>query len=154
MLKIILEGKKAMQSALIAVVGRVEKASLLTLYIAAQNVRDEMKEEGKPIVYPVQWDSTAQRKKFFATDGFGRGIPTKRTGGGVNAWKAIRTQDGAETSNPLSHIVFISGRRQSRIHRGRWKLFHIAVDFVLSKLPDKLRSNVIATIREQGFEAR
>jgi hypothetical protein len=154
MFNLILEGKKKMQAALIGVLGKVEKAATLTLYIAAQNVRDEMRQEGKPVSYPIPWDSEKQRRAFFATDGFGRGIPTKRTGQAVGAWKAIRIQDGAETSNPLSHIMFISGRRQSRIHKGRWKLFHVTVDAVLKKLPEALRARVIATIQEQGFEAR
>jgi hypothetical protein len=154
MFNIILEGKKAVQTALIGVMGKVEKAAMLTLYVTAQNIRDEMKEEGRPVTYPIQWDSEKQRRAFFATDGFGRGIPTKRTGQAVGAWKAIRTQDGAETSNPLAHIMHISGRQQSRIHKGRWKLFHVTVESVLKKLPETLRVRVIASIQEQGFEAR
>lgn len=35
-------------------------------------------EPGKPH-YPIRWTSERQRRAFFATDGFGRGIPTRRT---------------------------------------------------------------------------
>jgi hypothetical protein len=33
-----------------------------------------------PVKYPIRWTSERQRRAFFATNGFGRGIPTKRTG--------------------------------------------------------------------------
>lgn len=154
MFKPILQGQMALRNALIGLVGRLEKAAKPTLYLAAQQIRDEMREEGKPVRYPIQWDSERQRRAFFATNGFGRGIPTKRTGQAVNAWKAIRTDEGADVSNPLSHIVFISGRRQSRIHRGRWKLFHLAVDRVVGKLPQNLRSRLTTVIHEQGFKTQ
>jgi len=144
----------SMRSGLMGLFGKMKKTLEYSLWLAALNIRDEMQEPGKPISYPVQWDSTKQRKAFFATDGFGRGIPTKRSGQAVGAWKAIRIQDGAEVSNPLSHIMFISGKRQSRIHRGRWKLFHIAIESVLRSLPKSLRDRLIVTIQEQGFETR
>lgn len=32
------------------------------------------------VKYPIRWTSERQRRAFFATDGFGRGIPTRRTG--------------------------------------------------------------------------
>jgi hypothetical protein len=35
---------------------------------------------------PFEWTSEKQRKAFFATDGFGQGIPTVRTHEGVNSW--------------------------------------------------------------------
>lgn len=145
---------KPLRKVLIALAGNISQSAQFTLWQTAQNIRDEMREEGSPIVYPVQWDSTKQRKAFFATDGFGRGIPTRRSGQAVGAWQAIQMQDGAQVMNPLSHIVFISGRRQSKIHKGRWKLFHIVVDAAIKLLPEKLRTQVTVTIREQGFEIR
>lgn len=36
--------------------------------------------------YPIRWTSERQRRAFFATDGFGRGIPTRRTGAVSQAW--------------------------------------------------------------------
>jgi len=35
---------------------------------------------------PVRWKSERQKRAFFATEGFGRGIPTQRTNGYVTAW--------------------------------------------------------------------
>src|SRR5690606_13897537 len=124
------------------------------LWLAAQQIRDEMREEGRPIVYPVQWDTTKQRKAFFATNGFGRGISTKRTGRTVNTWKAIRIENGAEVANPLSYSRYISGFRQSRIHRGRWKVFNIVAASILRRLPDKVRNRIIVTFKAEGIPAQ
>lgn len=153
MFGISLQGAVKTRNALIGLFGKLKQAAEFVLWQAAQNIRDEMREPGDPIVYPVQWDSTKQRKAFFATNGFGRGIPTKRTGGGVAAWKAIKTEDGAQVENPLSHIVFINGRRQSKIHRGRWKILYTVVESVLKRLPADLVKRMTVTIEEQGFKA-
>jgi hypothetical protein len=45
-------------------------------------------EPGSP-KYPIRWPSERQRRAFFATDGFGRGIPTKRSHALSQAWQAI-----------------------------------------------------------------
>lgn len=37
--------------------------------------------------YPLRWKTEKQRRAFFATDGFGQGIPTKRTGKLQKGWK-------------------------------------------------------------------
>ncbi len=36
--------------------------------------------------YPIHWDSEKQRKAFFGTFGFGRGIPTERSGFLQDSW--------------------------------------------------------------------
>ena len=38
------------------------------------------------VKYPIEWTSERQRKAFFATDGFGAGIPYKRTGRAAKSW--------------------------------------------------------------------
>lgn len=40
---------------------------------------------GKP-KYPIRWTSERQRRAYFATKGFGRGIPTRRTGALSKGW--------------------------------------------------------------------
>lgn len=154
MIRSSLLGKDKLVNALRGLANKVVKSALQEVWIAANDINNEMREPGKPIVYPVQWDSEKQRRAFFATDGFGRGIPTKRTGQGVGAWRAIKTENGADVFNPLSHIVFINGRRQSRIHRGRWKQFHLVVVKVFERLPTNLLLRLKATIEEQGFRTQ
>lgn len=43
-----------------------------------QTLTHLQQEPGKP-KYPIRWTTLRQKRAFFASDGFGRGIPTKRT---------------------------------------------------------------------------
>lgn len=158
MFNLSLEGAKKTREALMGLFGKIKQAAEFSLWQAAKNIRDEMREAGKPVIYPIKWDTTKQRKAFFASNGFGQGIPSKRRGQTNGAWRAIQIQDGSQVWNPLSHSVFVNGRptapagrRQSRIHQGRWKIFHVVVDAVIKKLPDALRKRILTTIKEQGF---
>lgn len=40
-----------------------------------------------PVVYPFQFATARSRRAFFATNGFGKGIPTQRDGTLYRAWK-------------------------------------------------------------------
>lgn len=40
---------------------------------------DLLKKEPGPPVYPIRWKTERQRRAFFATHGFGRGIPASRS---------------------------------------------------------------------------
>lgn len=40
-----------------------------------------------PVRYPIEWQSERQRRAFFATDGFGSGIPYQRTGRLYAGWR-------------------------------------------------------------------
>ena len=51
-----------------------------------QKTRATLQQEPGPVSYPIRWTSERQRKAFFATKGFGRGIPYKRTGKLAKAW--------------------------------------------------------------------
>lgn len=63
--------------------------------------------------YPIRWTSERQRKAFFASNGFGAGIPTRRTGKIAGAWDAvfIATQDGGilAITNPHPEAKFVQG---------------------------------------------
>src|SRR5689334_9970305 len=49
----------------------------------------KFREEPGAVAYPIQWTSDRQRKAYFATNGFGRGVPYSRTHDLVNAWKLL-----------------------------------------------------------------
>lgn len=51
-----------------------------------QRMGDLLSPEPGPVKYPIQWTSEKQRRAFFATDGFGKGIPTKRRGKLGKSW--------------------------------------------------------------------
>lgn len=44
----------------------------------------------RPPDYPIRWDSERQRRAYFATRGFGGGIPHIRTGASELGWQLVR----------------------------------------------------------------
>ena len=50
------------------------------------NLLAELKKPVGAVKYPIEWTSEKQRRAFFATDGFGKGIPYRRTGKLQDAW--------------------------------------------------------------------
>lgn len=113
-----------------------------------------MQEEGKPVTYPIKWDSDRQRKAFFASDGFGGGIPHVRTGAYVQGWQKTELPDGYQMSNksPAGAIGgtikgTLSGDAiggvslqswQSKIHRGRWRSILPTVLDKVANLPRRI----------------
>lgn len=103
-----------------------------------EGYRDEllnaMREKGAPSTSPVNWDSLKQMRAYYASDGFGRGIPTRRTDQIVNSATVTLQGSGngltvkAGYTNPnavwvVGNVFRRQGRKkQSRIHKGRWKL--------------------------------
>jgi hypothetical protein len=88
-------------------------------------IRDQLlqrfREEPDAVAYPVQWTSDRQRKAYFATNGFGHGIPYSRSHDLVNAWKLVVVYQ----ANRLTEIAlsnddparqFVTGWRQQRFH--------------------------------------
>lgn len=135
---------------------KIPLVSRKRLYDAAVAIRSRMKEPGKKPVHPIQWDTPKQRRAFFASDGFGRGIPTRRSNEYVRNWKIQRQEDGYDVGNPLTHAKYIGGtarstRRQSRIHRGRWNLFKAVKDKVIKKLPKTVKRVLKEIARQEGF---
>lgn len=117
----------------------------------AKEITDDMREIGKPVAYPVQWDSEKQRKAFFATDGFGSGIPYQRKGDYENSWKKTQLPNGWEVSakhpagaiggtlKGASSLIAQGGQSftswQSKIHRGRWRSFLTTATQRVSEMP-------------------
>lgn len=70
---------------------------------------------------PIKWTSEKQWRAFFATDGFGRGIPTRRTNEMVDSWDVRFTfvGDGAEVAltNDTDYWRFVVGDEQQGFHR-------------------------------------
>lgn len=67
---------------------------------------------GKP-QYPIRWKSEKQRRAFFASDGFGGGVPTVRKNVIIKAWHADVRDDpygGVITlTNPYDAWIYIQG---------------------------------------------
>lgn len=135
---------------------KIPLVSRKRMYDAAVAIRHEMKRPGAKPSGPIQWDSPKQRQAFFASEGFGAGIPTKRNSEYIRGWQVIRSENGYDVGNPLAHAKFIGGtarstRRQSRIHRGRWNLFKVVKDKILAGLPKAVRESLQTIARQEGF---
>lgn len=66
-------------------------------------------EPGKP-KYPIRWTSERQRRAYFATKGFGRGIPTRRTHALSKGWNVTLDIDqiGRLESFTVSLLTFLA----------------------------------------------
>jgi hypothetical protein len=108
---------------------------------------------GKTITYPVKWDTPKQRKAFFATDGWGRGIPTGRTGTYAEGWEIVRLDNGYRIENRTPYAKHISGgaygNTQSRIHKDRWVLLRDASDKAIAQLPEEIQDELIVVARRE-----
>src|SRR5262245_21771646 len=64
---------------------------------------------------PIRWKSARQRRAYFASNGFGRGIPSRRTGRLQNAWEITYrplTKDGVGSitiANTAPEARFVIG---------------------------------------------
>ena len=74
-----------------------------------------------PPRYPIRWTSERQRRAFFATGGFGRGIPTRRSDSIINEWMAVyqKSNTGGTLIIQNDHpaVTFVQGSNQQGFHR-------------------------------------
>lgn len=116
---------------------------------------------GRRIRYPIQWDSERQRRAFFASNGFGGGIPYHRTGGYGRAWQirrnpGVRVMAGYSMVNALESAQYIGGnaygQRQSNIHRGRWPIVRDEVELAVQQLPRLIEDHITMVARREGLK--
>lgn len=116
------------------------------------------------VQYPIQWAGERQRKAFFATNGFGKGIPTQRTGSIQKQWRyeIRRNRDGFQFSiyntKPYAKYLFGSlaqdkrkaARFQQPMHKNTgYPLAQPIVIDAIDKLAQVLNTNVrTAMLRE------
>jgi len=108
-----------------------------------------------PQDYPRLWSSEQERFAFFATDGFGGGIPHRRTHELVKAWLATKTGGGLnitvkiKNNNVAAIPVYGSlsksnrGEGQTAMHvQGGWPQQGNTIDFWLDVLTKLLVDNM------------
>lgn len=126
--------------------GEVPKVGRLQIYRTMQRVQKRLRKPGKKPTYPIPWDSPKQKDAFFATDGFGHGIPTQRTGAHVAGWSIEKLDTGYRIINQKEGTKYIYGdaygTSQSRIHEGRWEVYRDVTDEEVAKLPDEVSKEI------------
>jgi len=71
---------------------------------------------------PYRWQSEKQRRAFFATKGFGRGIPSKRTGSLSRGWQQSVDPYRKTLFNRVPYAKYVQGDRQQRGHAvDKWR---------------------------------
>jgi hypothetical protein len=131
---------------------KFKRAGRDSLAETVEEIRREMSVEGKPVTYPIQWDSERQRRAYFATNGFGRGIPYVRQGSYIRGWQVRSFPEGYELSNKhpagaVGGTMPSSNPWQSRIHKNRWNNIFTVTSNALRKLSSRVRQKLRVIIR-------
>lgn len=133
---------------------------------AAREIQRRLRIPGKSPTYPINWDSDRQRIAFFASNGFGGGIPHIRTGQSALGWKIVPLPNGYRIENnkksrkiakvrgsgkPFAVYIWgdARGMGQSNIHKGRWPLFRDIVDAVVRRLPKSVRESLVSLVKRR-----
>lgn len=109
----------------------------------------KLRTEPGPVVYPFTWKSAKQRRAFFATKGFGRGIGAPRTHTLVNAWHLIvvyqpnrLTEIALENNTP--HRQYVTGLDQQPGHTiTGWYKEDNEIDQARAELADEIEDDLI-----------
>jgi hypothetical protein len=118
--------------------------------LAAQSLA-KLKTIPGPPRYPIRWSSERQRKAYFASRGFGRGIPSRRTGEIVGAWQGefVATSDGGTLAliNRNPAVQFLQGARVQGFHLDTgW----VQIDDVENDAHKEMGDIAVATFYEVG----
>jgi len=121
-----------------------------------REVSDKMHEPGDVPTYPIKWVSEKQRRAFFATNGFGGGIPHKRTGKYQAGWQLQELPGGYKLLNNTNAAKHVGGNAkglyQSPIHAGRWNKLEDALDNEkIDELPKRIETEIIKEAKRQGL---
>lgn len=97
---------------------------------------------------PYQWQSEKQRKAYFATNGFGGGIPYQRTGNLANAWTYEEKNNDWNTvalTNDSEYGVFVQGDNIQKGHKvDGWR---IMADVIATNIAGAIRAGQQAVDR-------
>lgn len=131
------------------------KVGRQTIYDELWEARQELAAPAPKISYPVNWDSEKQMLAFFASNGFGKGIPYNSTGASSRAWKLSATAIGWKLYNTFQAAKYLfgdaTGKGQSNIHKGRRPLFRMVMEQHLQNLPQKIQDNLRKLIKRVGL---
>jgi hypothetical protein len=123
------------------------------LFETAYRVKERLSQEGKPVRYPIDWDSPKQMRAYYATNGFGAGIPYRRTHAMRLGIKIERVPLGTNLRipHPGGAVLGLPGTPsgwQSRIHRNRWPYLLEVLFDELGKIPQAIQGRFSVRSRE------
>jgi len=89
---------------------------------------------------PYQWQSEKQRRAYFASDGFGGGIPYQRTGSMSDGWTYSNTSDWTRVNieNNVTYTRYVVGETIQRGHvADGWRYY---LDVIVSNFDGAIRA--------------
>jgi len=119
-------------------------------------LQDMPSKRSYPNQYPVEWTSDLQRKAYFASGGFGKGIPTVRDDTLINSWEIEWENSSIITRNKNKWAKFVVGslaKDVSRAARFQQK-FHQITGWKLATIPVQEWMKVARFLFEQELKAR
>lgn len=152
MFKVSVDASKVKQY-LGGLIGKTEESITDEAESMMLDIQRQMKVEGKPVTYPIQWDSERQRRFVMAKLRAENNLPYKRIGAYQRGWTVTKLPDGYSLSNThpagaiggTLNVASGSGLGggsfqswQSRIHRGRWPALMPIVLQALVDLPKRV----------------
>jgi len=119
----------------------------------SQQVDKRLRVEPGPVARPIQWTSEKQRKAFFATDGFGHGMPYKRQHKLVKAWEVrgdyTNTFSGITITNTAPAAQYVMGKRQQEFHKNTGWPYAPSVLQAISLLTNDFAADGITDVMRQ-----
>jgi hypothetical protein len=134
----------------------IPKVGRQRIYLRMLRIKTRLSQPARKPGYPIQWDSEKQKRAYFATDGFGKGIPYQRDGGTERAWDLQSLEDGYRLANESQGAFFVFGdlykrKSQSRIHAGRWPETKVVTFEELAALPEEIQADIEAAKKRSGL---
>lgn len=115
----------------------------------------ELRVEPGKVKYPIEWTSEKQRRAFFATNAFGRGIGAERTHKLSESWSIEKNSMGQDIvvrfGNSAPYAKFVEGslsksnpgRFMQQFHRNTgWQQASDTVDFWMDALIEQFIDNM------------
>ena len=122
----------------------------------SQQVDRRLRVAPPPARYPIQWASEKQRRAFFATDGFGHGIPYKRQKRAERGWHVTgnytNTFSGVTISHDWDKSQYVYGPRQQPFHANTGWPYAPGVLQVISVLSNDFAADGIRTLMAQELK--
>jgi hypothetical protein len=130
----------------------------------AQKQADGLFTAPGPVRLPFQFGTDRSRRAFFATNGFGRGIPTRRTGAILKAWAIEITRRGQTTfilltnTDPKARYVYglppiqrqIPGHARTGWGKDNKVAFSLLQEYVIGELVKAWRKSVTDAVKGKG----
>ncbi len=102
---------------------------------------------------PYQWQSEKQRRAYFASNGFGGGIPSQRSQGLSKGWKTIGQGRNQIVVNEVPYAMFVKDVQRQRGHAADgWDTIGIDIQTRMGQIVRKFEFGVSRALKKLGLQ--